>query len=167
MVGEFLSELDDALVVDLVKEMPLQLMADILAKMPSDDAVDLLEVLPEEMANDIRKHMEKKDREEMEDLLQYHPETAGGLMSPDYMYLDEELSAGEAISLIQKRSEEKEMVFYLYITHGDGKLGRGGFVAGTAHAPASPSIEKYHEFQCDICNDGHSPERCRACRFAV
>jgi magnesium transporter len=122
LVGEFLSELDDALVVDLVKEMPLQLMADILAKMPSDDAVDLLEVLPEEMANDIRKHMEKKDREEMEDLLQYHPETAGGLMSPDYMYLDEELSAGEAISLIQKRSEEKEMVFYLYITHGDGKL---------------------------------------------
>jgi len=122
VVGEFLSELDDALVVDLVKEIPLQLMADILAKMPSDDAVDLLEVLPEEMANDIRKHMEKKDREEMEDLLQYHPETAGGLMSPDYMYLDEELSAGEAISLIQKRSEEKEMVFYLYITHGDGKL---------------------------------------------
>ena len=122
LVGEFLSELDDALVVDLVKEMPLQLVADILAKMPSDDAVDLLEVLPEEMANDIRKHMEKKDREEMEDLLQYHPETAGGLMSPDYMYLDEELSAGEAISLIQKRSEEKEMVFYLYITHGDGKL---------------------------------------------
>lgn len=122
VVGEFLSELDDALVVDLVKEMPLQLVADILAKMPSDDAVDLLEVLPEDMANDIRKHMEKKDREEMEDLLQYHPETAGGLMSPDYMYLDEELSAGEAISLIQKRSEEKEMVFYLYITHGDGKL---------------------------------------------
>lgn len=121
-VGEFLSELDDALVVDLVKEIPLQLMADILAKMPSDDAVDLLEVLPEEMANDIRKNMEKKDREEMEDLLQYHPETAGGLMSPDYMYLDEELSAGEAISLIQKRSEEKEMVFYLYITHGEGKL---------------------------------------------
>ena len=121
-VGEFLSELDDSLVVDLVKEMPPQMMADILANMPSDDAVDLLEVLPEEIANDIRKHMEKQDREEMEELLQYHPETAGGLMSPDFMSLDGELSAGEAITSIQKRSEEKEMVFYLYITHGDGKL---------------------------------------------
>lgn len=121
-VGEFLSELDDSLVVDLVREMPPQLMADILANMPSDDAVDLLEALPEEIANDIRKHMEKQDREEMEELLQYDPETAGGLMSPDFMSLDGELSAGEAITMIQKRSEEKEMVFYLYITHGDGKL---------------------------------------------
>jgi len=43
-------------------------------------------------------------------------------MSPDFMSLDGELSAGEAITSIQKRSEEKEMVFYLYITHGDGKL---------------------------------------------
>ena len=43
-------------------------------------------------------------------------------MSPDFMYLDEELSAGDAIKSIQKRSEEKEMVFYLYITHGEHKL---------------------------------------------
>ncbi|MEN8200917.1 MAG: magnesium transporter, partial [Thermodesulfobacteriota bacterium] len=58
----------------------------------------------------------------VDELLQYDPETAGGLMSPDFMYLDEELSVGEAIAKVQKRSEEKEMVFYLYITHGDGKL---------------------------------------------
>ena len=97
------------------------------------DAVDLLEALPEEIANDIRKHMEKQDREEMEELLQYHPETAGGLMSPDFMSLDGEQTAGEAITSIQKRSEEKEMVFYLYITHGDGKLaGPESYVVSTA-----------------------------------
>lgn len=122
LVGEFLSELDSALVVDLVRELSGQVMADIISDMPSDDAVDLLEVLPEEVAEDIREHMAKKDREEVEELLQYHPETAGGLMSPDFMCLDEELSAGEAIASIQKRSEEKEMVFYLYITHGEDKL---------------------------------------------
>ncbi|WP_136806321.1 magnesium transporter [Desulfosediminicola flagellatus] len=121
-VGEFLSELDSALVVDLVQELSGQFMADIISAMASDDAVDLLEVLPEEVAEDIREHMGKQDREEVEELLQYHPETAGGLMSPDFMCLDEELSAGEAIASIQKRSEEKEMVFYLYITHGEEKL---------------------------------------------
>ena len=121
-VGEFLSELDSALVIDLVREMSGQVMADIISDMPADDAVDLLEVLPEEVAEDIREHMEKKDREEVEQLLQYDPETAGGLMSTDFMSLDEELSAGEAIASIQKRSEEKEMVFYLYITHGENKL---------------------------------------------
>ncbi len=121
-VGEFLSELDSALVVDLVREMSGQAMADIISDMPADDAVDLLEILPEEVAEDIREHMGKKDREEVEELLQYHPETAGGLMSTDFMWLDEELSAGEAIASIQKRSEEKEMVFYLYITYGEEKL---------------------------------------------
>lgn len=121
-VGEFLSELDSALVVYLVQKLSAQFMADILSDMPSDDAVDLLEVLPEEVADDIREHMAKKDREEVEELLQYHPETAGGLMSPDYMCLDEEITAGEAIAQIQKRSETMEMVFYLYIIHGDEKL---------------------------------------------
>ncbi len=121
-VGEFLSELDDSIMLDLVQELTAQFMAAIITKMPSDDAVDLLEALPIEVADDIRRHMEKKDREEVDELLQYHPETAGGLMSPDFMYLDEELTAGDAITKIQKRSEEKEMVFYLYITHGEGKL---------------------------------------------
>ena len=121
-IGTFLSELDGLLVADLVQGLTPQYMADILADMPSDDAVDLLEILPDAIADEIRSHMEQKDRDEVEDLLQYDPETAGGLMSPDFMSLDEGLTAGDAISSIQKRSEEKEMVFYLYLTHGDHKL---------------------------------------------
>lgn len=121
-VGQFLSELDGLLVTELVGGMTAQYMAEILSDMPSDDAVDILEVLPDEVADDIREHMGKKDRDEVEELLQYDPETAGGLMSPDFMYLDEELVIGDAIASVQKRSEEKEMVFYLYITHGDHKL---------------------------------------------
>lgn len=122
LVGGFLSELDESIMVSLVENLTPRFMADIISEMPSDDAADLIEALPDPFVADIRKHMEKADREEVDELLQYHPETAGGLMSPDFMYLDEELSVGEAINKVQKRSEEKEMVFYLYITHGDGKL---------------------------------------------
>ncbi len=121
-VGEFLSELDGSLVTELVKGLTPQYMAEILSDMPSDDAVDILEDLPDTIADEIREHMGKKDRDEVEELLRYDPETAGGLMSPDFMYLDEELMIGDAIKKVQKRSEEKEMVFYLYITHGEHKL---------------------------------------------
>ncbi len=121
-VGEFLSELDGSLVTELVKGLTPQYMAEILSDIPSDDAVDILEVLPDIVADEIREHMGKKDRDEVEGLLQYDPETAGGLMSPDFMYLDEELVVSDAIKSVQKRSAEKEMVFYLYITHGDHKL---------------------------------------------
>lgn len=121
-VGVFLSELDESIMVDTVAGLSAQYVADIITKMASDDAVDLLEALPDGFANEIREHLDQKDREEVEELLQYDPETAGGLMSPDFMCLDEEASVGEAISSVQKRSEEKEMVFYLYITHGGEKL---------------------------------------------
>lgn len=121
-VGEFLSELDEAIMLALVEDLTPKYMVAVISEMASDDVADLLEALPEEMANEIRRLMEKEDREEVDELLQYHPETAGGLMSPDFMVLDEELSVEDAIRKVQERSEEKEMVFYLYITHGENQL---------------------------------------------
>ncbi|NIA05182.1 MAG: magnesium transporter [Proteobacteria bacterium] len=122
LVADFLSELDASIMVDLVDGFPAGFMAKVVTKMASDDAADLLEAIPEDIAAEIRSHMEAEDRHEVEELLKYSPDTAGGLMSPDFMYLDEELTVEEAIKKVQKRSEEKEMVFYLYITHGDGQL---------------------------------------------
>jgi len=121
-ISDFLSELDDAIMVDLVEGFSPRFMARVVSNMASDDAVDLLEALPDDMSVEIQTHMEAEDRQEVEELLKYHPETAGGLMSPDFMYLDEDLTVDEAIKKVQKRSEDKEMVFYLYITHGDGQL---------------------------------------------
>jgi len=122
MVADFLSELDSSIMVDLVDDLSASFMAGVVTRMASDDAADLLEALPEEIAHDIRTRMEADDRHEVEELLKYDPQTAGGIMSPDFMYLDEDLTVEEAIKKVQKRSEEKEMVFYLYITHGDGQL---------------------------------------------
>jgi len=122
-VGGFLSEVDEAIMLELVQDMTPKFMVAVISEMASDDVADMLEAIPEDMANEIRQLMVKEDREEVDELLQYHPETAGGLMSPDFLALDEELSAGDAIKIVQERSEEMEMSFYLYITHGeDGQL---------------------------------------------
>jgi magnesium transporter len=122
LVADFLSELDETIMVELVADLSPSFMADVVSNMASDDAADLLEALPNDIAANIQTHMEADDRNEVEELLKYDPETAGGIMSPDFMYLDEDLTVEEAIGKVQKRSEEKEMVFYLYITHGDGQL---------------------------------------------
>ena len=122
MVGEFLSEVDQSIMLELVQDLTPKFMVAVISEMASDDVADLLEALPEEMANEIRQLMVKEDREEVDELLQYHPETAGGLMSPDFLALDGELTAGDAIKIVQERSEEMEMSFYLYITHGEGQL---------------------------------------------
>lgn len=119
MVSEFLSELDQAIMLELVESLTPQYMVSIIKEMDLDDAADLIEALPESVANEIRKLMEKTDRLEVDELLQYDPDSAGGLMSPEFMALDEEMTVGDAVQKIQQRSEEKEMSFYLYITHGE------------------------------------------------
>lgn len=118
-LGEFLSELDQAIMLELVEDLTPKFMVAIIKEMATDDAADLLEALSDDVANEIRQLMGRADREEVDELMQYHPESAGGLMSPDFMALDEELTVGDAIKRVQERSEEKEMAFYLYITHGD------------------------------------------------
>ncbi|HHL34861.1 MAG TPA: magnesium transporter, partial [Desulfobulbaceae bacterium] len=92
IISDFLSELDSSIMVDLVTGLSPAFMASIVSKMASDDAADLLEALPEEIAKEIRAHMQTEEREEVEELLKYDPETAGGIMSPDFMYLDEDLT---------------------------------------------------------------------------
>ncbi len=118
-VGEIISELDRTIMLELVVDLTPLYLAGVVEGMSPDDAADFLEYLPDDFASQIRKLMGREDREEVEGLLQYGPETAGGRMSPDFLVLDDELSVDEAIKWVQENSEELEMAFYLYITHGD------------------------------------------------
>ena len=79
MVGDFLSEVDEAIMLDLVHDLTPKYMVAVLSEMASDDVADLLEALPEDMANEIRRLMEKEDREEVDELLQYQTDRPIGL----------------------------------------------------------------------------------------
>jgi magnesium transporter len=108
MVGDFLSELDQAIMLEVVENLTPLFMVNIIKEMAPDDAADILEAMPAEFADEIRRLMGREEREEVDELLKYLPDTAGGLMSPDFMALDEELSVGDAILKVQERSEEME-----------------------------------------------------------
>lgn len=122
-VGYFLSELDQTVLMEVLPSLTPQFLATVMEKMAPDDAVDILELLPADLTVQVRKLMDHEDRREVDDLLQYAPETAGGRMSPDFLALDDELTVADAIKWVQENSEEMEMAFYLYILHGeDGQL---------------------------------------------
>ncbi len=122
LVADFFSELDDSILLELVEDVTPAYLAEIVDKMAPDDAADLLAAIPDELAAAVQTCLQRDHRDEVEELLKYDPDSAGGIMSPDFMYLNEELTVEEAINRVQKRSEDKEMVFYLYITYGDGQL---------------------------------------------
>jgi magnesium transporter len=83
---------------------------------------DLLERLPEEQADAILEKMKKDESDEVEDLLRYENDTAGGIMVADFIALAEDTTAKEAIEALQKEYSDVEMPFYLYVVDDYGKL---------------------------------------------
>ena len=120
--GILFSELDEDTFHDLIEDMNVEDIVRILECMPADDVADIVGRLPEDMSKTILDKMKKAESEEVEDLLRYEDDTAGGIMVPDFIALREDVSAKEAIESLQKEHSDVEMPFYLYVLNEYGKL---------------------------------------------
>lgn len=120
--GALFSELYEDDFLNLIDDIELDEIVEILESMPTDDVVDLIGRLPEDKSNSILEMMEKEESEEVEDLLRYGDDTAGGIMVPEFIALLEDTTAREAIRSLQKEHQDVEMPFYLYVVDEYGKL---------------------------------------------
>jgi magnesium transporter len=120
--GELFSELDEDIFLNLIEGIYLNHVVEILDHMPTDDVADLIGRLPEEKSNTILEKMKKEGSEEVEGLLRYDDDTAGGIMVPDFIALREDVTAANAIMSLQKEHMDVEMPFYLYVVDEYSKL---------------------------------------------
>jgi magnesium transporter len=120
--GTILSDLDDDALLALLEEVPVADIVGILDRMPTDDVADLIGRLPEDLSREILKKMPRKGSLEIEGLLRYDDETAGGIMVPDFVAVRAETTAREAIESLQKEHINVEMPFYLYVVDENGRL---------------------------------------------
>jgi magnesium transporter len=116
------SELEEDIFLNFVEGMEIDEIVEILESMPTDDVADLIGRLPDEMSDTILEKMKKEGSEEVEGLLRYDDDTAGGIMVPDFIALKEDTTAKEAIESLQKEHQDVEMAFYLYVVDEYGKL---------------------------------------------
>jgi magnesium transporter len=120
--GLLFSELDEDSFLYLVNEIPLDGIVAILERMATDDVADLIGRLPEELSDAILEKMKKEGSEEIEGLLRYGDDTAGGIMVTEFIALREDTTAAQAIESLQREYQEVEMPFYLYVVDDYGKL---------------------------------------------
>jgi len=120
--GALFSELDEDIFSNLIEDMDLDEIVEILDHMPTDDVADIIGGLPEEKSDAILEKMKKEGSEEVEDLLRYGDDTAGGIMVPDFIALKEDTTAKQAIESLQKEHLDVEMPFYLYVVDEYGRL---------------------------------------------
>jgi len=120
--GILFSELDEDIFQNLIEDMRLEDIVKILESMQSDDVADIVGRLPAEKSKTILDAMRTAESEEVEDLLRYENDTAGGIMIPDFIALREDVTASEAIQSLQTEHSDVEMAFYLYVVDDYGKL---------------------------------------------
>ncbi|MBS3810050.1 MAG: magnesium transporter [Desulfobacterales bacterium] len=121
--GVVLSELDDDIVLSIIEGLDIQELAEILQNMPSDDAASFIKLLPQEQADEVLERIRHKGGEDVESLLRYPGDTAGGIMIPDFIALPEDMTAGEVISTLQsKEYKDIEMPFYIYVVDESERL---------------------------------------------
>ncbi len=120
--GILLNELDEIAFPDFVEDLDIDNIVAILEQMPKDDVADLIVRFPKEKADTILEKMNQEGSDEVEGLLGYKKDTAGGIMVPDFIALSEDTTAKEAIESLQKEHQDVEMPFYLYVLNDQKKL---------------------------------------------
>jgi magnesium transporter len=117
-LGEVEPEMQAAIMGDLDGERA----ADILEEMDPDEAADLLQDLPEETREELIDLMDEEEGADVEELLAYPEDSAGGIMTTDFLALPRDLTTGQAIERLRELQPDPALVYYLYVVDGEGRL---------------------------------------------
>jgi Mg/Co/Ni transporter MgtE len=112
--------------------------ADILEWMSPDEAADVLGDLPEEKAADLLNRMEGEEQADVAELLPYEDDTAGGLMTTEFVTLPRNLTVGEALARLREMAETPNMIYYLYVVEQEGSWKLCGVIALRSLILAAP-----------------------------
>jgi CBS domain-containing protein len=108
--------------VDILEALSPEKAADILEEMGPDEAADLVADLSEERQEQLLALMEPDEASDVRELLAYGEETAGGLMTTDFITITPEMTAGQVIERLRELHPDADQVYYLYVTDADGML---------------------------------------------
>lgn len=113
--AETISEMDISLASEIIIRLPQEQSIRILKAMSDDDKADLLSHLPEDISSTLLEKLGAVESQEIETLLSYDDDTAGGIMTTEFFALPEECNITEAVEAIRRRGDEAETVFYIYV----------------------------------------------------
>jgi len=122
VAAEALSEMDPETQAQIIESLDASKAADILEEMAPDEAADVLGELPEEASEEILEEMESAPKAEVEELLEYDEDTAGGLMNTEFIAVHENANVADAIDALRQRQELVDSINTVFLTDTDDRL---------------------------------------------
>jgi magnesium transporter len=114
--------LDYTVQQSLIEEFKRQEVLDIVDKMSPDDRARLFDELPATVVSRIIAQLSPEERQATNLLLGYEEDTAGRIMTPEYIALKETLTVAETIEKIRTQARASELIYYLYVTDASRHL---------------------------------------------
>jgi len=125
-VADVLEEMEPEYQRQLIAQFKTELAAQYIEEMNPDDAADLMETLYEEdetRADAIIEALPEDEAEDIKELLSYKEDSAGAIMTSEYIWIPENLSIGQAIEAFRaQKPPDSEVAFYVFIVNEAKKL---------------------------------------------
>jgi magnesium transporter len=121
--ADTLEEIDEPqMQASILERLDVERASDILEAMAPDEVADLLADMPPERAQELLRKMEDDEAEDVEELLNYREDTAGGLMTTEYVAVQHTLTASQAIDRLRELEPDAESVYYVYVVDEEEHL---------------------------------------------
>jgi magnesium transporter len=113
--ADTMEEIDTERQLHILANLPPDRASAILERMGPDEVADLLAQLPPEQTQELLRQMNPQDSEEVQELLAYEEDTAGGLMTTDYITLNQTRTVEEALAAIRDNIRQHDIrIAYVY-----------------------------------------------------
>jgi magnesium transporter len=158
--ADILEELDDPEAAKLAASLPIETITSIVEEMERDEAADLLGDLSPEQVEDLLKRIDDDDEDEIRPLLLHADESAGGLMTSEFLALRPLMKAQEAIEALRSWSPDTDEIYYLFVVDEQKKLcGVVNLRSLILAAPSTP-IQKIMDLDVISVTVGVDQEEC-------
>ena len=122
LAAKVLDELDSDTFSEILSSLSQGQKKRLLDLMSQDDMVDLLGELSEEKRHEIINLLDIDDAEDIKELLVYEEDTAGGIMTTDFVSLRKDISIYNAIEYLRENAPDAETIYYVYVVDKNSKL---------------------------------------------
>jgi CBS domain-containing protein len=160
--ADVFEELDEHHQLEFIRERSDEQVAAVLSRMATDDAADLIVELDQDRRTRVLLLLPAAQQRKIRALLGYNPSTAGGLMSPDFIALEERSTVQRALALISESQTAPETLTTVYLQDADGKLSGSVTVVALLRHDAAAALKDVAEHEAVSVNpDADLPEVAR------
>ena len=122
VAADTLSEVAPEIQVSIFEALEPEKAAEILEEMAPHEVADVLEELPEARSEELLDEMAQADKEEVEELLEFREDTAGGLMNTEFLALPEAATVADAMAALRENEEDLDNIYSLFLVDRDEQL---------------------------------------------